>query len=72
MPSDGPLSACYPAIRRHHYYHFLSIATLTDSDLLTLSLTSIVPTVKCIQLRKSGELQFPEFDYQLSSERAQN
>ena len=65
------LTACYPANRRHHYYHFLSIATLTDSDLLTLFLTSVVPTVKYIQIHESGEFQFPEFDSQLNSEKAQ-
>ena len=36
------LTVCYPAIRRHFYYHFLSIATLTDFDLITLSLTFIL------------------------------
>ena len=56
------LTACYPAIRRHFYYHFLSIATLTNFDLITLSLTSIVQTVNCIQIHESGEFQFPSFD----------
>ena len=53
------LTACYPAIRRHFYYHFLSIATLTDFDLITLSVTSVVQAVKYIQIRKLGEFHFP-------------
>ena len=56
------LTACYPAIRRHFYYHFLSIATLTDFDLITLSLTSVVQTVNFIQIRESGKFQFPSFN----------
>ena len=60
------LAVCYPAIRRHFYYHFLSIAALTDFGLLTLSLTSVVQTVKYIQICKPGEFHFPELDFQLS------
>ena len=48
------------------------MATLMDSDLITLSLTSIVQTVKYIQICESGEFHFPEFDSQLSIEKAQN
>ena len=39
---------------------------------MTLSLTSIVQTVKYIQICESGEFHFPEFDSQLSLEKAQN
>ena len=53
------LTVCYPAIRGHFHYHFLSIATLTDFGLITLSVTSVVQTVKCIQICESGKFHFP-------------
>ena len=47
------------------------MATLTDFDLITLSLTSVVQTVKYIRICESGKFHFPKFDSQLSLEKAQ-